>query len=337
MAISMTELPVSLRQALAAMNGQVVSLEPHRQRLLEGLVLDLVRGTDVSDDRIAAALKSDSRPVKLAFSSAPILVPGASGSSGATAIVSFKGVALYNVEWQPYAVSTLRFAQTIKALAADASISTIMIDFDSPGGVVTGTPEAANALFQARSRKRVIALVNPLAASAAYWIAAQASELAVVPSGDVGSIGVYMLHVDQSKMLSDIGIKPTFVFAGDHKVEGNSFEPLGDEARAHLQAEVDATYADFLAAVARGRGKSVAVVREKFGKGRTVSAEDAVSVGMADRIVTPDMVLNPQRDLVNSQKASLVIRERLADLAKDPRSSKEAERIRLLLAIEAAR
>jgi ClpP class serine protease len=143
----------------------------------------------------------------------------------------------------------------------------------------------------ARKKKTVIGIVNPLCASAGYWIGASARRLIGVPSADIGSIGVFMCHYDCSAMLADAGIKPTFIFAGEYKVEGNSMEPLGEEAQGLVpKSEVDQTYSDFLAAVARGRGITAdKVVIEKFGKGRCYGA-DGEAVGMIDEISTiPDM------------------------------------------------
>ena len=107
-----------------------------------------------------------------------------------------------------------------------------------------------------------------------------------MPSADVGSIGVFMLHCDLGGMLKDAGIVPTFVVSAEspYKVEGNPYEALGDEARAHYQAEIDAVMKQFVAAVARGRGVSRAQVLADFGKGRTLMAPDAKKAGMIDRI-----------------------------------------------------
>jgi ClpP class serine protease len=151
-------------------------------------------------------------------------------------VLSLHGVAMYDSEWQPYCFSTLLLSQIMGRLAADPQIETIVLDIDTPGGMVTGTQEAADAVFAARRKKRVIGLVNPLCASAGYWIASQCSEIVGVPSADIGSIGVFMCHYDCSAMLADAGIKPTYIFAGEYKTEGNSSEPLARKARPGTKA-----------------------------------------------------------------------------------------------------
>jgi ClpP class serine protease len=84
---------------------------------------------------------------------------------------------------------------------------------DSPGGALDGVPEFAGEIFATRGRKKVIAIANTIAASAAYWIASSAEELVVTPSGSVGSIGVFAVHEDLSKALDMAGLKVTLLAA----------------------------------------------------------------------------------------------------------------------------
>jgi signal peptide peptidase SppA len=161
-----------------------------------------------------------------------------------------------------------------------------VLDIDSPGGSIAGITELAAEIRSARGAKPIVAVANTLAASAAYWLGSQADQFVVTPSGHVGSIGVYAVHQDVSKMLDEAGVKMTIVSAGPHKTEGNEFEPLTDEARAEIQARVDASYDQFVEDVAAGRNVPVATVRADFGGGRVLTARDALKAGMVDRVET---------------------------------------------------
>lgn len=215
-----------------------------------------------------------------------------SSRAGATAIIPLQGVlrqkgsSFMDELFGGGGGSTEMFAANIRRLAADESISKIVIDVHSPGGEVFGTQEAADAVYEARKSKRVVAVVNSLGASAAYWIASQANEIIVSPSSRTGSIGVFAMHEDISGMAEQAGVKVTLISAGKFKTEGNQFEELTDEARATIQGMVDDNYAQFVAAVARGRGASQTAVRGGYGQGRVLSAKDAVAAGMADRVGT---------------------------------------------------
>jgi len=168
----------------------------------------------------------------------------------------------------------------------------VVLDVDSPGGAVNGVEELADEMLRARGQKPVVAVANTLAASAAYWIATAADEVVVTPSGEVGSIGVFAVHEDFSAALEAAGIRVSLVSAGKYKMEGNPYEPLGDEGRAALQERVDDYYGMFVGAVARGRGVAAKDVREGFGQGRLVGARQAVELGMADRVATLDETLD---------------------------------------------
>ena len=287
------------RRAVRAVNGKALAyqIRDGYGSALAPLLERIGRGERVPEAELAemmgpVAHEDGDEPhlQHVRIAAGPMVIPGGKGGKG-VALLSVRGTAMYDLEFQPYAFSTLLLAQTMNALANDPDIGTIVLDIDSPGGMVTGTPEAGDAIFAAREQKRVIALVNPLAASAAYWIASQASEIVAVPTADVGSIGVFWLHVECSGMLANEGIKPTFIFAGEHKVEGNSFEPLSDAAREFQQREVDLIYRDFVKMVARGRGVSVAEVEKNFGQGRTFMAPEAKRLGMIDRVATVDAAL----------------------------------------------
>lgn len=181
-----------------------------------------------------------------------------------------------------------RLQRALRDAHADASVSAIVLDIDSPGGSVYGVDELADEIRQARASKPVVAIANPLSASGAYYLQSAATEAWVTPSGEVGSVGVYSLHLDWSRALEQDGITPTFVFAGEHKVEGNPYEPLTDDARQALQAGVDRYYDMFVRAVAKGRGVSVADVRASFGQGRVVGPKEALAAKMVDTVGTLD-------------------------------------------------
>jgi len=193
------------------------------------------------------------------------------------------------------AVSAQRLTAAFRAALNDPEVGSIVLDLDSPGGQVGGIEELANEIYQARSQKPVTAVANGLAASAAYWLASAAGELVVTPSGEVGSIGVFAIHEDYSAMLDKAGVKVSLIAAGKYKTEGNPFEPLGEEAQVAVQGVVNDYYDMFTRAVARGRGVSQADVVAGFGEGRVVMAEQAVRLGMADRVATIDEVISGLR------------------------------------------
>lgn len=182
------------------------------------------------------------------------------------------------------ATSVQRFSALLRQALDDEEIDAILIDVDSPGGSVAMITELAAEIRSARGRKPITAIANTKAASAAYWLAAQADEIVVTPSGEVGSIGVYSAHTDFSRALELAGITTTLISYGEHKTELSPYKPLSPEAIAALQTRVDVAGEKFVADVAAGRGVTADTVREKFGQGRMVGADRALELGMVDRV-----------------------------------------------------
>ncbi len=184
--------------------------------------------------------------------------------------------------------STVDIVGELQEAVADPKVDAAVLEFDSPGGEVFGVPEAWQAIREARKAKPVVAAVNSMAGSAAYYLASAATEMWVTPSGTVGSIGVFALHVDRSKALEEKGEAWEFIVAQDSpfKVEGNPTGPLSDDARAELQGDIDRYMGMFVRDLAKGRGVSRDTVRELFGRGRLKGPEAAMAIGMIDEIGT---------------------------------------------------
>ena len=144
-------------------------------------------------------------------------------------------------------------ADQLRSALADPAVSSVLLQLDSPGGEVSGAFQLAEQIYQGRDTKPIHALANDLAASAAYLIGSAATTLTVSPTGQVGSIGVVMRHIDVSQAMEKEGVKVTFIHAGAHKVDGNPYEPLPEAVKERLQADVDHYYNLFVNAVAKHR------------------------------------------------------------------------------------
>jgi len=218
---------------------------------------------------------------------------GAQRRSGRIFVMPLYGVLVSTRYWatlMPWATPLDRWTEALRQGAASADV--VVINCDSPGGMVAGTAEAADAVYaMRRSGKKTVAQCRYLMASAALWICSSCDEISITPSGEAGSIGCYAQHTDYSKQDTMLGVKTTLISAGRFKMEGNSYEPLGDDARAAMQAMVDYYGQLFVKAVARGRGVSVDQVRNGFGQGRMLTAQAAVKAGLCDRVATLDETL----------------------------------------------
>jgi len=189
------------------------------------------------------------------------------------------------------ATSIEKLQSDFRQMVTDDTIKSIVLNIDSPGGMSDLIMEMGDTIYEARGQKPIVAVANTTAASAAYWLGSQAEQFYVTPSGQVGSVGVYTVHQDKSAQQEKEGISTTMISAGKYKVEGSPFGPLSDDAKEHMQERVNETYAEFVSAVARGRGTNEEVVKESYGDGRTYRAKTALAMGMVDGVQTLDSVI----------------------------------------------
>lgn len=177
----------------------------------------------------------------------------------------------------------------LEAALADPGVTGILLDVDSPGGEASGSFELARRVREAAAVKPVWAVANDAAFSAAYAIAGAASRVVVTETGGVGSIGVIALHIDQSVKDANDGYCYTAVTAGSHKNDFSPHEPLGDAAKAELQAEVDRLYGLFVGHVAAMRGLPEMDVRTT--EAALYFGPNAVQAGLADAVGTLESTL----------------------------------------------
>lgn len=174
---------------------------------------------------------------------------------------------------------------------ANADVNSIVMEYDSPGGQVDGVPELAAEIQSMRQSaggsKPIVAHVNTLAASAAYWLASAADEIVAAPSAQLGHIGVILPHVDTSAADAAAGKVTTLISAGKYKTEGQ-YGPLTEEAVAAMQERVNGYYDMMVGQIAKGRGVKIDVVRSGYGEGRVLLARPALAQGMIDRVDTLD-------------------------------------------------
>ena len=177
----------------------------------------------------------------------------------------------------------------LRAAMADKTVKTIVLDVNSPGGSVAGSPEFAAEVMKARTKKPIVAQAQYTMGSAAYQLSAAATEIVAAPSARVGSIGVFSLHNDLSAALEKLGVKRTYISAGEGKVDGNETGPPSEEYLARTTASVKAAYATFVSSVVKGRGKGMTADRVKTDwKAHVYDAPEALSIGMIDRVATLD-------------------------------------------------
>lgn len=190
----------------------------------------------------------------------------------------------------------------LRQAVADPLVERIVLDIDSPGGSATGAFELAADLRAMALQKPITGIVNFTAHSGGYLIGAACSELVLSRTSCLGSIGVIAKHMDRSAMLEKAGIKVTTVYAGAHKNDLSSTEPLTEQSMKFLHDLVQQGYEMFTGAVAEYRGMSVAAVRAT--EAGVFSGQAAIDAGLADRLETPTDALDGITRAVAASRAN---------------------------------
>lgn len=167
-------------------------------------------------------------------------------------------------------------SEAIVAFEADPSVKKVAFRVNSPGGTVAGVPELAAKIR--RMKKPTMAYAEE-ANSAALWLAAAADRVVAMPSGSVGSVGVYMVLTDYSKAYSDAGLKQVVIKSRQSPLKGAGIEgtSLTDAQLADLQAQVDEIDEEFMQSIKQTR---INVSQDAF-TGGTFSGKKAVQLGLA--------------------------------------------------------
>jgi signal peptide peptidase SppA len=186
----------------------------------------------------------------------------------------------------------------------DPAVRGIVLEIDSPGGEVGGLFDLVQSItsLKAASDKPIWAAASEGALSAAYAIASAADQIYVTQTGEVGSIGVVAVHVDESAADAKAGLAWSFVFAGDRKIDGNPHQPLSDRARGAIQLDVDRLYEQFASLVSQNRGLTPEAVRGT--QAAIYRGELAVRAGLADRVGTLATAIADMTAELDQQAAS---------------------------------
>jgi signal peptide peptidase SppA len=160
---------------------------------------------------------------------------------------------------------------------ANDAVRGIVLVFDSPGGMYGGLPEASDRIMNCT--KPTLAWVPGMACSAAMWMAASCDQIVASPSAILGSIGVYVPWIDQSRAFENAGLKSDPITSGEYKAAGFPGTSLTDSQRDDIQARVDSMAEEFKELMRFMRG-----VDDEYMEGQVFSASDAKLIGLADGI-----------------------------------------------------
>ena len=240
------------------------------------------------------------------------------------AVIEISGVLIHRGSWIGQSSGQTSYegiAAQIEAAAKDPSVRGLALEIDSFGGEVAGVFDLADQIRAVRANKPVWAFVAEHAFSAGYALASQADRILLPRTGAVGSIGVVVMHADLSGQLDQDGVRVTLIHSGQHKVEGNPYEPLPEAVREDIQREIDVLRFLFAETVAAGRAGRLSQEAALVTEAATYRGTDAVAAGLADEVTGLARGFAGFRQMLSSTPRLSSMRARRADL---PQNQQEA-------------
>jgi protease-4 len=200
--------------------------------------------------------------------------------------------------------------RVLKAIeqVAERECPALLLRIDSPGGTVGDSQEIHAALRRLREKGcRVVASFGNISASGGVYIGVAAEKIVANPGTITGSIGVILRGNDLSRLLERIGVRFETVKSGLYKDILSPDRALTEAERELLQDLIDASYGQFVAAVAEGRGLSEEAVRG-FADGRVFTGAQAVELGLVDELGDEERARRLAAELggLNPEKAKAI-------------------------------
>ncbi|MDD5448050.1 MAG: signal peptide peptidase SppA [Actinomycetota bacterium] len=183
-------------------------------------------------------------------------------------------------EW---GTSAERVIEELDRARKDREIKAIVIRISSPGGTPAGAQEIYREIIRTKKEKPVVVSIGDVGASGAYYIASAADFIFASADSNVGSIGVILEIPNLEELYNKMGVEYTVITKGKYKDIGSPLRQLTPEEAQILDAQMQATYDNFIADVASGRKMKESRVRE-LATGLTWPGEEAKRLGLIDSI-----------------------------------------------------
>jgi protease-4 len=175
-------------------------------------------------------------------------------------------------------------AAALREAAADDSVSAVVLRVDSPGGSVTGSETIWREVNRVRDGgKPVVASMGAVAASGGYYVSMSADAIVANPGTITGSIGVVTGKLVARELKDRLGVGSDSVRTNPNADAWSINQPFTDEQHAHVEAEADLFYTDFVERVAQGRKMTVEAV-DAIARGRVWTGADALEHGLVDEL-----------------------------------------------------
>jgi protease-4 len=210
------------------------------------------------------------------------LVKSLSGDS--TSSSGFSGDAIAVIDISGVILDADKVDTQLRKFGDDSSVKAIILHIDSPGGGAAASQEIYHEVLRIRSEKKkvIVASVESVGASGAYYIASACDKIYANPASVVGSIGVIMEWTNYGELMRWAKLKNITIHAGELKDAGDPTRDLTPKEEAYFQSLVDNMYTQFVHDVATGRHTTDDVIKP-LATGQVWTGEQALGLHLIDQ------------------------------------------------------
>ncbi len=207
--------------------------------------------------------------------------------------------------------------QQLEQARGDNDVKVVILEINSPGGGITASDIIYKEImeFKEETNKKVIVIMQDVAASGAYYISAAADKIMSHPTTVTGSIGVIMPLINIANLVEKFDIEDTSVKSGKMKNIGSPLKKMSDDERKVLQDIVDEMYTRFLNIIVDGRNMKIEDVR-KLADGRIYTGKQALDNGLIDQLGYIDDAIILAKEISGIQDAKIIKYKKMFNLAE---------------------
>ena len=197
-------------------------------------------------------------------------------------------------------VESGKFVKALDKFNKDANIKAIILRINSPGGSVAPSQEIYEKVNQLKldEKKPIVTSVSNVAASGGYYIAIGSDLIVTNPGSIVGSIGVIMSYPITKNLFNNLGIDFNTYKSGEYKDSGSPYRYNTENDDKYFNEVIEDLHGQFVLEVSRQRNIPLTELKE-YAQGQIFTGNQALEIGLVDRIGTFEDALNISKNLAN--------------------------------------
>lgn len=224
------------------------------------------------------------------------------------ATIKIQGI-IVNYEGEENTIDANEVIKTLEKIEKNKKYKGILLVVDSPGGMAAPSLELAYKIKKIKKTKPVVAYIQNLGASGAYYFSSAADWIVANPQSIIGSIGVIISVPQLYKALDKIGIEIINIKSGKFKDSLSPFKPLTKDQKDYFQNLVMEYYYQFIKDVSENRNlKTQKQIQELYeiADGRVFTYKTAIKYKLIDQVGTIDEAKEKMKEILKNDKIKFV-------------------------------